>query len=107
VRIKYEIHVPFVERVERQNIETGEWERLVTGSIGDPQNVDCYGNRTKAEELRSGMIVYMENYRNVGVDHVRDSAGNAIAWNDERVVIEKWIERFGGEMDGVFLAVLG
>lgn len=99
--IEYEIHIPFIECVEREDPVTGEWERLVTGSVGDPENVDCYRNHTSEEELHSAMVKYMEDYRNLGVDHVKDSAGNPINWNDKIVIIENWIERFGGELNGV------
>lgn len=100
MRIEYKTQAQFIEHFERQDPTTGEWERLVTGSVGDPQNVDCWDNHTPAEELRSAMIKFMEHYRNMGVDHVRDSAGNPITWNDKIVIIENWITRVDQEING-------
>lgn len=83
--------------VERQEIQTadGGWERLVTGIVADPENVDVYGGTIDEDEIRNAMIGYMENYMYLGKEHEKDADGNRIALNTMSIV-ECWQTRERG-----------
>lgn len=67
---KYNVTFQIVERKAR--------ERLITGIVADPENVDSYLNRISDEEIEQAAISFAEDYQNFGTDHQKDSKGQPI-----------------------------
>ena len=68
-------------------------ERLVTGIVADPINVDSYGNMVDEEAIRRSALLFMERFVNTGVNHQTDSYGRSILFNDRIKVLESWRAR--------------
>lgn len=85
------------EILERTEVEG---ERLVTGIVADPENVDSFGNKIGADVIRRAAFGFMERFGNMGVDHQKDDDGNPIVLNDKIWVVESWITREEGIIGG-------
>lgn len=87
-------HVRILER-------TGDEERLVTGIVADPENVDSYGQMIEEDVVRKMALLFMERFGNMGTDHAKDEEGNPIILNDDIIIVESWVTRnedvIGGE----------
>jgi len=74
--------------------EVGE-ERYVLGIVLEPDTVDSQGDIYTAETIRQTAYTFMEEYRNIGLQH-----GGCI--NDSVKILESWIQRestvIGAEM---------
>ena len=90
-----------VRIIERS--EADEEERLVTGVVADPQNVDSYGNIIRENVIREMSYGFMEQFQNTGIDHAKDLEGNPIVLSDQIVIVESWITRDDSEINGVFV----
>jgi len=85
-----------------QRSET-EYERKVTSIVADPLNIDSYGGSIRPEVIQRAADDFMEYFRNVGTDHLRDSDGNVINQNDKIALLENWVSRNDQEIDGQFV----
>lgn len=101
--VAYKQVFDFVEREEAKAVDGSGWERLVTGVVADPVNVDSYGNTISEEEIRTAMLRFMEEFQNTGVDHIKDSADNPVLFNDVIRVVECWQKREDGFISGAFV----
>lgn len=90
-----------ISRSELQGLDG--WERLVTGVVADPENVDSYGNKISAEEIRSACYGFMERFQNMGIQHKRDSAGNPILFNDQIVIVGCDVIRQSETIEGTYV----
>jgi hypothetical protein len=79
----------------------GDWERLVTGVVAGPENVDSYGGTISEEETRTAMLRFMEEFQNTGLGHIKDSANNPVLFNDVIRVVECWQTRVEQNIGGV------
>ena len=95
------IHRTF-DIVDRQTFQDG-WERVVTGVVADPINVDSYGNVIDSEEIRQAAWRFMEHFQAIGVDHNKDAEGNPITLSQEFRILESWITREDGYINDVFV----
>lgn len=77
--------------IERQ--DNGEYERLVTSIVADPENVDSYGGVMDADTIERACYMFMEVFRNYGVDHVKNESGEYINHNEGILLVENWINR--------------
>jgi hypothetical protein len=68
-------------------------ERLVTGVVADPLNVDSYGNMIDEDAIRRSALLFMEKFGNTGVGHQTDSYGQPILFNDRLKIVESWRAR--------------
>lgn len=84
-------HIALVNREEKKAVD-GSWERLVTGIVADPENVDSYGNTISAEVIREAAFRFMEDYQNFGINHEKID-GKPVLYNDKIAVVESWITR--------------
>jgi len=83
-----------LEVIEREDTEGSDgWERLVTGVVADPLNVDSYGNIIPAHIIRQACFKFMEDYQNTGIAHQKDGQGVPILYNDKIVIVENSILR--------------
>ena len=90
-----------VERSESEDIDN--WERLVTGIVADPVNVDSFGNIIPAHIIRIACLKFMEDYQNTGIAHHKDGQGIPILYNDKIVIVENWILRSDTVINGVMV----
>lgn len=76
-------------------------ERLITGIVADPENIDSYGQIIDAHVVRKMALNFMERHGDMGTDHAKDDDGNPIVLNDDIVIVENWVTRnkdvIGGE----------
>jgi len=78
--------------IDRQ-VSSDGWERIVTGVVADPENVDSYGNTIDAETIRRAALEFMEAFQNMGVNHEKDENGNPVVLNEKIRILENWIMR--------------
>lgn len=91
-----------LEIVERSETESSDgWERLVTGVVADPVNVDSFGNIIPALIIRQACFKFMEDYQNTGIAHHKDGQGVPILYNDKIVIVENSILRADTVINGV------
>lgn len=91
-----------LEIIERSETEgSDDWERLVTGIVADPVNIDSYGNIIPAHIIRQACLKFMEDYQNTGIAHYKDVQGIPILYNDKIVIVENWILRTDTVINGV------
>lgn len=88
--------------IDRQVYQDG-WERVVTGVVADPINVDSYGNTIDTEEIRQAAWRFMEHFQAIGVDHDKDEDGNQIVLSEEFKILESWITREDGYINDKFV----
>lgn len=88
-----------VERSESDDVDG--WERLVTGIVADPINVDSFGSIIPAHIIRQACLKFMEDYQNTGIAHHKDNQGVPILYNDKIVIVENWILRADTVINGV------
>jgi len=99
--VAYKQTCDFIARDESEAVDGSGWERLVTGVVADPENVDAYGNTISEEEIRTAMLRFMEVFQNTGVNHIKDSAENPVLFNDVIRIVECWQTRNEDYINGV------
>ncbi len=102
--VAYKQTCEFIDRQESQPVDGEGWERLVTGVVADPENVDSYGNTISEEEIRTAMLRFMEEFQNTGLDHQKDSANNPVLFNEVIRIVECWQTRNQDVINGVSVA---
>jgi hypothetical protein len=96
VQLKYTLEV--LEHIERQSDDG--WERLVTGVVADPENVDYYGNMIDADVIKNAAYRFMERYQHTGISHLKDEDGVPVLLDSEIRVVESWITREATTLGG-------
>jgi hypothetical protein len=81
-------------------LERDSKKRIVTGIVADPENVDSYDNSIDEEEIERAAIEYMERYVHTGVNHEKDGEGNPLLYDSIIRVVENWVARNPGNMNG-------
>jgi hypothetical protein len=89
----------FIERTEVETVDG--WERIVTGIVADPENVDSFGNIISEEEIRGAMYRFMESYQHTGLQHLKDNDGNQVLFDDKIKILENWQTRSETEINGI------
>ncbi|MCK5019287.1 MAG: hypothetical protein KAS32_19665 [Candidatus Peribacteraceae bacterium] len=79
----------FIGFISRSNDE----ERLVTGIVADPENIDSEGNMIDKEAIRRSALLFMERFGNTGVSHETDSYDYPVVFNDRIKIVESWVAR--------------
>jgi hypothetical protein len=91
----------FIIKGQFSIIERDEKKKIVTGIVADPVNVDCYGYSIDREDIEQAAIEYMERYVHTGIDHEKDGDGYPVLYDEVIIVVENWIARTPGNMNGV------
>ncbi len=101
--VAYKQTCDFIERTEKAEVDGDGWERLVTGVVAGPENVDSFGGTISEEETRTAMIRFMEEFQNTGVNHLKDSHNNPVLFNDVIRITECWTTRVEQYINGTFV----
>ena len=75
-------------------------ERLVTGIVADPENIDSYGQMIEEDVVRKMALMFLERFGNMGTDHAKDEDGNPIILNEDIIIVENWVTREEGTVGG-------
>jgi hypothetical protein len=90
-QVSFQQTFDFIERAQVPTVDG--WERIVTGIVADPENIDSYGNVISEEEIRGAMYRFMENYQHTGLEHIRNPNGDDILFDDKIKILETWQTR--------------
>lgn len=101
--VAYKQTCDFIAREEKEALDGSGWERLVTGVVAGPENVDSYGGTISEEETRTAMLRFMEEFQNTGINHIKDSVEKPVLFNDVIRVVECWQTRVEQHINGVYV----